>query len=161
MGDVSAIKAHNTTKKSLNEHRKKQSLMIHGLSSQARWVCRSHVWMRSNVIKYNILKSPPLLPYHVRAEIPLLFCQRGPLRTIQKHTFWFTASKDKDQQGCYSNLSDTSLFLLHRSQIIFFQLSAQRTRETVVQNSRRAGADMQVPFCWQAVIKITNSCAVS
>lgn len=57
VGDVSAIKAHNTTKKSLNEYRKKQSLMIHGLSSQARWVCRSHVWMRSNVIKYNILKS--------------------------------------------------------------------------------------------------------
>lgn len=97
----------------------------------------------------------------MQVEIPLLFCKRGPLRTIQKHTFWFTASKDKDQQGYYSILSDTNIFLLYRIQIIFFQLSAQRARETVVQNSRRAGADMQVPFHWQAVINITNSCAVS
>lgn len=78
-GDVSAIKAHNTTKKSLNEYRKKQSLMIHGLSSQARRVCRSHVYMRSNVIKYNILKSS-----WISSPSPLPCASRNSFDFLQK-----------------------------------------------------------------------------
>lgn len=125
--------------------------MIHVLSSLGCWVCRSHVCKRSNAISKTYWKtaaSPPL-PATTFKQKFLCFSTGVPLGLYKSTLSGSLPLKLRIRGDATLAFLTPISFFLHRSQMIFFHISAQRARETAVQSSRIAGVDMQVPF-WLA-----------